>query len=85
MVMSKREEQVTSAYDFFLRKFNGKSKFGVNELAEATGWKGSTVKTYLNKNFWKDYIRKTDQGSYEVINFEGVTFQDFMQSHTQVR
>jgi len=60
-------DRTASAYDF-LRSRRGGS-FDVSEMAEATGWKPATIRTYVAKK-WSGFVRPADQGRLRVEAFE---------------
>lgn len=78
-------ERIRKAYEFFKTKFQDGEDFKKEELTNATGWKPNTTNTYLNKNYWHEYRRDLGNGHHRVVNFQNVTFEDFKESHTQVK
>ena len=83
--MNPRNVKVKRVYDFFVDRFENDELFSKEDIRTASGWKLSTVKTYLNKNYWNEYIEKVDHIHYRIVNFEDVTFEAFLACHTQVK
>ena len=67
----------------FLRERNGAS-FSIPEMARATGWSESTVKTYIPKH-WRPWLTRVGAGIYRVDGFDRVSFGDFMRRQSQVK
>ena len=67
----------------FLRERNGAS-FSIPEMARATGWSESTVKTYIPKH-WRPWLTRVGAGTYRVDGFDRVSLGDFMRRQSQVK
>ena len=52
-----RFEQVDLAYEFLIEKEKLGESFNIQQLADATGWKAQSCRTYLSKR-WHQYVSK---------------------------
>jgi hypothetical protein len=66
--MPKADNKIQKSYLFFLKKQKEKQGFELKELAQATGWSVSTIKTYLSKK-WDDILKKNGS-EYQVITMK---------------
>ena len=72
-------------YEFFQSKLEGAVEFTKEDIIEATGWKLSSVDTYLGKQ-WADFIEKNPDGTLRVLpQFRGITLDRFLGISTQRR
>ncbi len=70
--MNAKKARLETSYDFFCAKLKNNEAFSVEQIMQATGWKISTVRTYIAKN-WDDFLIKessffrvdTEKFSYE--------------------
>ena len=67
----------------FLRERNG-ATFSIPEMARATGWSESTVKTYVPKH-WRPWLTRVGAGTYRVAGFDRVSLDVFMRRQSQVK
>ena len=67
----------------FLRARNG-ATFSIPEMARATGWSESTVKTYIPKH-WQPWLTRIGAGTYRVDGFDRVSLDVFMRRQSQVK
>lgn len=51
------DDRISRSFRFFKEKFENKSSFKLEDLAEVTGWRVSTVKTYRSKK-WENLLAK---------------------------
>jgi hypothetical protein len=70
----------SNAFKFF-RDHTGEV-FELSELADATGWKPTTVRTYIAKK-WLGFLQREGAGLYRVTSFD-LSEQDFSALQTQV-
>jgi Protein of unknown function (DUF3644) len=74
-------DQVDKAYNFLVKKeINGES-FTLDELANFTGWKRSTCKTYPSKR-WNQYV-DNDGELFTSIGIKSLKKEDFRKVHSQ--
>lgn len=52
-----KTNNILKAYKFLLKKEIDGEYFSIKEVVENIGWKESTIKTYINKQ-WKKIIKK---------------------------
>ncbi len=76
-----RTEKVIQAYNFLLEKESNNDAFFLRDLSKAIGWKESTVKTYLSKQ-WKKFIIK-DKGKYICSGLTALSQNDFIKLNSQ--
>lgn len=81
MMADIRNSKTIKAYNFLLNRECKKTSFSLLELTKATGWKISTVKTYVNKQ-WKNFIHKS-KGKYFSQGLTTVSQDDFVKAHSQ--
>lgn len=75
-------QNVRAAYAFF--RSNAGSETSLRNIANATGWKESSVSTYFNKK-WKNLVlERTGRGIYRVCMPEDMTLEAFGALHSQV-
>ncbi|EHY9871040.1 hypothetical protein K9517_004340 [Vibrio vulnificus] len=73
---------IRAAYSFF--RENEGNQIKLQQVAEAAGWKESTVSTYFNKK-WKDLVlSRVKPGLYEVCMSKEMSLEDFGALHSQV-
>jgi hypothetical protein len=72
---------VDRAYEFFCNKENESQHFTIRELAEFTGWKESSCRTYPTKR-WHQYIDK-DGNQYSTTGIRYLSQEEFRVVHSQ--
>lgn len=83
---NKKWSQVDKAYNFFLNSFKTENEFSLEELAEASGWSVSTVRTYLRKK-WATLLERngTSFKVTEVIStFNLMTFRQHQSQKDEI-
>lgn len=76
-----RYEKVDLAYNFLLEKEKSSESFTINNLAEATGWKPETCRTYPTKR-WHQYLSK-DGDQYTSSGIVYLSLEEFRAVHSQ--
>ncbi|GGO67745.1 DUF3644 domain-containing protein [Bowmanella pacifica] len=76
-----RYEQVDLAYDFLASKEKQGEGFTIQQLANATGWKVDTCKTYPSKR-WHQYVEK-DGEQYSTSGILFLSKEEFRAVHSQ--
>jgi hypothetical protein len=76
-----RFEYVDKAYDFLTAKEKSGLHFTIKDLAEHTGWKESTCKTYPTKR-WHQYIDR-DGDQYSSTGISYLSKDEFRAVHSQ--
>jgi len=72
-------DRTREAYTFFRQHADSKESFTVEDLMEATGWRESTVKTYVSKQY-RDFLEKDPDGRYRVRpEFKRLSETSFLQ------
>lgn len=74
-------KRVLDAYRFFCAAEREGRGFTVDELASATGWKASTVSTYITKK-WSSFIQKVGDG-FETRDILSLSEDIFLRLHSQ--
>ncbi|MEX2515939.1 MAG: TIR domain-containing protein [Gammaproteobacteria bacterium] len=74
-----REERQNKAYEFLASKKG--EVFDVNELAAATGWAATSVRTYIAKK-WRSFLNREGPNRYRVTSFP-FTPEEFINLQTQ--
>ncbi|QLR06245.1 DUF3644 domain-containing protein [Providencia rettgeri] len=74
-------DKVDLAYDFLVSREKNQESFTVEELAEATGWKAQTCKTYPTKT-WSKFISR-DGNQYTTQGIKYISKEDFRHVNTQ--
>lgn len=77
----KKYHQVDAAFEFLVSKENRQESFTIAELANATGWKVPTCKTYPTKR-WGKYISR-DGEQYTTLGLKYLSKDDFRNLHSQ--
>lgn len=78
-----RNQKPLKAYHFLLQHAQSNTSFTLDELAAATGWRGATPATYLNKQ-WSQLVERVDPSSYRVKpDFTRLTKEQFLRRFTQ--
>ena len=67
--MSGKLEKIRRSYRLFTKLEKTSEKVNINDIAKATGWAKSTVKTYITKK-WDKFLKKASSTEYVV---EGVS------------
>lgn len=83
---NKKWLQVDKAYTFFLESFKAGNEFSLEELAEATGWSVSTVRTYLRKK-WATLLESSGSGfkvTETITTFNSTTFRQHQSQKDEV-
>lgn len=83
---NKKWLQVDKAYTFFLESFKSGNEFSLEELAEATGWSVSTVRTYLRKK-WATLLDSSGTGfkvTEIITTFNSTTFRQHQSQKDEV-
>lgn len=76
-----RYEKVDLAYAFLVDKEKQSEAFTVDQLAETTGWKVDTCKTYPSKR-WHQYVEK-DGEQYSSSGISYLSKDEFRAVHSQ--
>jgi len=76
------DERARKAYAY-LKERDDKT-VSVADLAAATGWTPSTVKTYIGKH-WRPWLRRLSTGEYRVQQFGSVSLSLFLARQSQVK
>ncbi|GAB3234369.1 DUF3644 domain-containing protein [Pseudaeromonas pectinilytica] len=74
-------DQVDLAYDFLMEKEISGEVFTIQNLADATGWKVDTCRTYPSKR-WHQYI-ENDEGQYSTSGIRFLSKDEFRLVHSQ--
>jgi len=75
-------QNVRAAHAFFQANLGNETSF--RDIANATGWKESSVSTYFNKK-WKGLVlERTGRGVYRVCMPSDMSLEDFGELHSQV-
>src|SRR6056297_3329826 len=85
IIMTKRSnEKILKAYNFFLKKETENKLFTLIEIANYTGWRNSTIKTYITKQ-WKKLIFKSDnkKDKYFCKGISNISQDDFIKVNSQ--
>lgn len=77
-----QNEKTVKAYEF-LKERNG-STFTDAEMAEATGWAASTVRTYIGKH-WHPWVTRVAPKVYRVEGFALLSLDEFIRRQSQVK
>lgn len=72
----------TRAYAFFVEKENRGETFTLDELKDRTGWKRSTIESYVAKK-WYQFITKEADGKYRVAGISNLPLEAFIRLHSQ--
>lgn len=70
------------AFSFMLKKEQDGHSFTLDELISATGWKKSTIKTYMKKQ-WRGFIRNNSDGTYRATGLTQIDIESFIKAHSQ--
>jgi hypothetical protein len=81
--MSRNESQI-KAYKYFIWAERTNFGFTIEEINNATGWKGDTFTTYLPKR-WKHYISRMTDGKFYVNGISKLSLDDFLSLQSQVK
>jgi uncharacterized protein DUF3644 len=63
--VSEKLEKLKHAYKFFQERASSGEKFGIDDIVAATGWKATTVRTYLAKQ-WAQFVERNGK-TYQVL------------------
>ncbi len=81
-------ETVVLGFEFLRKHAFAQDTFTVSEMVEATGWKRSSVKTYISKQ-WKGLLSSTGKGESKIYRvrreFLRITKEEFLSVATQKR
>lgn len=77
-----RYDKVKLACDFFCIKEKSGQSFTLRELADFTGWKIETCKTYASKR-WHHLLNQSSGGEYRSIGMSSLTSDEFLSLHSQ--
>lgn len=77
-----RYDKVELAFNFFCIKEKDKKNFTLNELAQYTGWKIPTCRTYVSKR-WHHLIKSLETGLYYSEGISALTLNEFVSLHRQ--
>ncbi len=77
-----RYDKVKLAFDFFCIKEKSGQSFTLRELADFTGWKIETCKTYVSKH-WHHLLNQSSGGEYSSIGMSSLTSDEFLSLHSQ--
>ena len=75
-------DKVDKAYELLLKKEGMGDSFTIKEIANSTGWKEASVKTYLAKR-WHDFVEKDGQNKYKTTGVSKLSKEDFRDIHSQ--
>jgi hypothetical protein len=76
-----RAEKVDLAYDFLVDKEKLGEAFTNDQLAESTGWKEDTCRTYPSKR-WHQYVER-DGNQYSTSGISFLSKEEFRAVHSQ--
>lgn len=76
-----KTKNISKAYKFLLMKGSDGGFFSVKEMAQSIGWKESTIKTYMNKQ-WRKIIKKTEKG-YTCPGISNISEAEFLKMNSQ--
>jgi len=74
--------QIKKAFEFFIQKEQANEVFTKDELEQQTGWKRSTIESYLTKK-WNKFVFTTGEGKYRVKGMQGLSIAEFAKLHSQ--
>lgn len=77
-----RYQQVDRAYEFLVEKEREGEVFTIEQLADATGWKVATCRTYPSKR-WHQYV-ENENGVYTPSGVRFLSKDEFRALHSQV-
>ncbi len=77
-----RYQQVDRAYEFLVEKEREGEVFTIEQLAEVTGWKVATCRTYPSKR-WHQYV-ENENGVYTPSGVRFLSKDEFRALHSQV-
>lgn len=81
--MYTKNEKITKAYNFMIIRCKKKAVFSISDLANETGWKESTVKSYISKK-WRDILIQEGK-NYRCNNcLLKIPLDKFIRTHSQV-
>lgn len=75
-------DKVDKAYSFLCEKEKTGDSFALSGLANATGWKEASVRTYLAKR-WHDFIFKSEGGKFKPKGILKFSAEEFRDLHSQ--
>ena len=83
--MARHIDRAYRAYELF--KSHAGLTVKLEIVSDEIGWQPSTLKTYLNKNYWHNYVKydKKSQTIYIETAFSELTFKQFQKIHSQVK
>lgn len=79
--MANRNIKIIKAYKFMLERESKKLDFTIAELSNATGWKSTTIQTYINKQ-WKRFVYK-HENKYISNGLSNISQDEFIKSNSQ--
>lgn len=80
--MASKFDKVEKCYAFFLQCYETKATFDLQDVAAATGWSFSTVRTYSTKR-WDSFLRRVAEQFQVTDYFSTFTPETFIQHHSQ--
>lgn len=79
--MSSKYQKAIQAYQFFTNAEREEIVFTIDDIAAASGWKGSTIKAYLSKK-WHQFVRE-EKGGYICNGLQKIPQSSFLDIHSQ--
>jgi hypothetical protein len=79
--------KISSSHQNLLELFQSKEANGEivseDEIIRVSGWTKVTLRTYLNKGQFSDFLNKSSTGNFEVFNCLGLSVKDFTKCLSQ--
>ncbi|WP_022850923.1 hypothetical protein [Limisalsivibrio acetivorans] len=83
--MGRKTESIEKLYSFLVSKEISGDSFSFAEILAVTDWKESTLKTYINKNYFSKYIDVISNDTCYARNTKDITYEEFAESMSQVK
>ncbi|MHA3318577.1 DUF3644 domain-containing protein [Legionella pneumophila] len=80
--MSSRYDKAIKAFKFMENQEKSGQCFKLEDLSRDTGWKISTIKTYINKQ-WRDFVRYEQDNLYSTNGLLTISQEIFIKIHSQ--
>ena len=77
-----KSDALQKCYDLLCAIEKSSRAFGIAELAQVTGWKETTARTYINKK-WSHFITKTSDRTFAVKGVSSLGIDGFKRIHSQ--
>ena len=66
-------KRLTDLLNFLKDKERAKAAFTIEEIETATGWSKSTIRTYLSKGDYSEFICESSPGVYMAQNVRSIS------------